>query len=176
MYWHIRDLWGPANLVTSIVAELYDTLPYLQDVHGIVCGPPMDACQGITWKACTRVRWALLDSSIVVMNCDHLWCLHESHMSCCQVLSLARLYIDLNLCDTLGYEWDLIVMFKCSNATSLCLLWELWGWCWLLCSQDMIIIKCWLSYLACLAYVANIFILINLTWLITYLKVIRGSC
>jgi hypothetical protein len=33
MYWRIRDLWGPANLVASTVTELDDTLPYLQDVH-----------------------------------------------------------------------------------------------------------------------------------------------
>jgi hypothetical protein len=32
MYWHIWDLWGPANLVASMVAELDDTLPYLTDV------------------------------------------------------------------------------------------------------------------------------------------------
>jgi hypothetical protein len=33
-----------------------------------------------------------------------------------------------------------------------------------------------LCYLAYLAHVANIFVLINLTWLITCLKVIRGRC
>jgi hypothetical protein len=37
----------------------------------------------------------------------------------------------------------------------------------------------WLSYHACLAYVANLLLLlllINLTWLITYLKVISSRC
>jgi hypothetical protein len=32
MYWRIRDLWGPANLVASLVAELDDTQPYLSGV------------------------------------------------------------------------------------------------------------------------------------------------
>jgi hypothetical protein len=32
-YWHIRDLWGPANLVTSCVTELDDTLPRLMGVQ-----------------------------------------------------------------------------------------------------------------------------------------------
>jgi hypothetical protein len=31
MYWCIRDLWGPTNLVASTVAELDDTPPYLTD-------------------------------------------------------------------------------------------------------------------------------------------------
>jgi hypothetical protein len=33
MYWCIQDLWGPANLVASMVIELDDTSPLLQDVH-----------------------------------------------------------------------------------------------------------------------------------------------
>jgi hypothetical protein len=32
MYYRIQDLWGPANLVTSSVAELDDNLPYLSGV------------------------------------------------------------------------------------------------------------------------------------------------
>jgi hypothetical protein len=32
MYWHIHDLWGPANLVASMVAELDDILPRFTDV------------------------------------------------------------------------------------------------------------------------------------------------
>jgi hypothetical protein len=31
MYWHIQDLWGPANLVATSITELNDTLPYLLD-------------------------------------------------------------------------------------------------------------------------------------------------
>jgi hypothetical protein len=33
MYWRIRDLWGPANLVASCVTEFDDTLPYLHCIH-----------------------------------------------------------------------------------------------------------------------------------------------
>jgi hypothetical protein len=33
MYWHIWDLWGPINLVASMIAELDDTPLYLTDVH-----------------------------------------------------------------------------------------------------------------------------------------------
>jgi hypothetical protein len=33
MYWHIWDLWSPANLVVSCVAESDDTLPYLMGLH-----------------------------------------------------------------------------------------------------------------------------------------------
>jgi hypothetical protein len=29
-----------------------------------------------------------------------------------------KVYIDLNLCDTLGYEWWLVATFKRSNSTS----------------------------------------------------------
>jgi hypothetical protein len=52
-------------------------LSYLQDVHGIVCGPPRDACRGITWKRCTRVTWARLDSLIIIANCCPTRGLHD---------------------------------------------------------------------------------------------------
>jgi hypothetical protein len=42
MYWRIQDLWGPANLVASIVAELDDTSLYFTNDIGIVFGPPTD--------------------------------------------------------------------------------------------------------------------------------------
>jgi hypothetical protein len=71
MYWRIHDLLGPTNLVASTVAELDNTPPYLSGDIGIVCGPSMDACQGIAWKTCTKVWWAWLDYLIVVVNCGH---------------------------------------------------------------------------------------------------------
>jgi hypothetical protein len=40
---------------------------------GVVCGPLTDAHQGITWKTCTRVRWAWLDSLIVIANYCQMW-------------------------------------------------------------------------------------------------------
>jgi hypothetical protein len=36
------DLWGPANLVASMVTELDDTPLYFVDDFGIVFGPPTD--------------------------------------------------------------------------------------------------------------------------------------
>jgi hypothetical protein len=33
MYWHIRDLWDPVNLVASTVAEFDDTLPRFTDIQ-----------------------------------------------------------------------------------------------------------------------------------------------
>jgi hypothetical protein len=42
VYWRIRDLWGPINLVALTVAELDDTPLYFTDDIGIVFGPPMD--------------------------------------------------------------------------------------------------------------------------------------
>jgi hypothetical protein len=51
----------------------------------------------------TRVSWARLDSLIVVVNYCHFWCIRGPHVSYCQVISLARLYIDSNLRVTLRY-------------------------------------------------------------------------
>jgi hypothetical protein len=105
--------WGLANLVASSVAELDDTRPYLMGVtrdsawatHGV-------SAEANTWKTCTRVRWARLDSFIVVMNCCHSWCLSGPRVSCCQVISLARLTIHSNLRDTLRNGWCLFTESK----------------------------------------------------------------
>jgi hypothetical protein len=83
-------LWGPTNLVALTVAELDDTPPYLTDVQWDSVGAPTDAHQGTAWKTCTRVRWAWLNSLIVVMNYGHSWCLRGSRVLCCQVISLVR--------------------------------------------------------------------------------------
>jgi hypothetical protein len=102
MYWRIHNLWGPTNLVASTIAELDDTLLYFSGDIGIVWRPPTDARWRITWKTGIRVRWAWLNSLIVIVNCDHSWCLCGSRVSCCQVIILQG-YIDSNLRDTLGY-------------------------------------------------------------------------
>jgi hypothetical protein len=93
---------GLANLVASSVVELDDTRPYLMGVtrdsawatHGV-------SAEANAWKTCTRVRWARLDSFIVVVNYCHSWCLSGPRVSCCHVISLARLTIHSNLRDTL---------------------------------------------------------------------------
>jgi hypothetical protein len=84
-----KGFMGSRKLRASMVTELDDTLQCLQDVHGIVCGPPTDARRGIRWKTCTGVRWTRLDSLIVIVNYCHTWCLRDSRVSCCQVVSLA---------------------------------------------------------------------------------------
>jgi hypothetical protein len=96
----------PANVVALTVAVLDNTLLYFTDDIGIVWGPPTDTQQGITWKTCTRVRWARLDSLIVTMNYGHSCCLHGSCVSCCQVIFLTRWLLirisvtPLDMCDT----------------------------------------------------------------------------
>jgi hypothetical protein len=65
----------------------------------------------------TRVRWARFDSLIVFMNCCHSWCLCGSRVSCCRSIFLAILYIDSNLCGTIGYGYGLFVVFKHRNST-----------------------------------------------------------
>jgi hypothetical protein len=40
MYWRIRDLWGPTNLVASTVTESDYTPLYFMDDIRIVFGPP----------------------------------------------------------------------------------------------------------------------------------------
>jgi hypothetical protein len=82
MYWRIRDLWGPTNLVASMVTELDDTPLYLMDDIGIVFGPSTDNPLRFRVEDDTRVRWAQLESLIVVMNCGHSWCLCDSRVSC----------------------------------------------------------------------------------------------
>jgi hypothetical protein len=150
MYWRIQDLWGPANLVASLVAELDDTPPYFTSDIGIVWGPPMDVCQGIAWKTCTRVRWARLNSLIVIVNYGHSWCLCGSCVSCCQVVTLQG-YIDSNLYDTLGYGWCLLAAVISYNCKLHDVHMRIMLMMWLLGSQRNDNKICWLSYLACLA-------------------------
>jgi hypothetical protein len=52
IYWSIWDLWGPANLVASLVTELDDTLPRFtndrRDSVRATHGLPVEV---FTWKA-----------------------------------------------------------------------------------------------------------------------------
>jgi hypothetical protein len=128
--------------------------------NGIAWGPPTDAHQGIARKTCTRVWWARLDSLIVVMNCGHSWCLRGSCVSCCQVISLARcilILISMTPSD-MGQAYSL-----CSNIVmELHYCWyENYGWCWLLCSQVMLLIKVEWSYLCMTSIGCKLIMLIN---------------
>jgi hypothetical protein len=62
----------PTNLLASTVTELDDTLQYLMgDTRDSACAVHGESTEAYAWKTCTRVRWAWLDSLIVVMNCCH---------------------------------------------------------------------------------------------------------
>jgi hypothetical protein len=100
--------YGPTNLLASWVTELDDNLPYLMGVKRDSAWATND----VSVEAYTRVRWAWLHSLIVVMNCCHSWCLRGPRVSCCQVISLVRLAIDLNFCDTLENGWYLFTESK----------------------------------------------------------------
>jgi hypothetical protein len=49
MYWHIRDLWGPINLVALCVTELDDTLPRFMGVQWV----SVQATHGVSGEAYT---------------------------------------------------------------------------------------------------------------------------
>jgi hypothetical protein len=55
---------------------------------------------GIAWKTCTRVRWAQLNSLVIVVNYYHSWCL-RTHVCCVVRFIPHKVYIDSNLHDTL---------------------------------------------------------------------------
>jgi hypothetical protein len=100
VYWRIRDLWGPTNLVALTVAKLDDTPLYFIMTLGTV-GPAQlfDS---------HHERWPLVLPS---------W------LTCVMLLGwyLTRLYyIDSNLRDTLGYGWGLFTVFKRRSAISPC--------------------------------------------------------
>jgi hypothetical protein len=115
--------WGPTNLLASTVIELDDTLPYLMgDTRDSAWATHGVSAEAYVWKTCTRVRWARFDSLIVVVNCCHSWCLRGPRVSCCRVISLAKLTIDSNIHDTLGNEWCLFAAPKRSNSSFIILL------------------------------------------------------
>jgi hypothetical protein len=146
MYLHIRDLWGPTNLVVSMVTELDDTLPCFTDV-----------------------QW------------DSVWATH----GCPSRLSHGRRHLgEVGLGPN-----SLIVTVTPSNmgegcslspnvevGTILLVCWDYWMmlttlWSWHI--VNSIITR---ATFAWLALVANLFLPINSTWLITCLKVISNSC
>jgi hypothetical protein len=91
------------NLVASTVTELDDTPLYFTNDIVIVFGPPTDYPTRFLREDDTRVRWARLDSVIVIVKGSHLCCLRSSRVSCCQVIFSLKVTIDLDLRDTLRY-------------------------------------------------------------------------
>jgi hypothetical protein len=116
-------LWDPSNLLASTVVELDDTLPYLMDdTQGSAWATHGVSAEAYAWKTCTRVRWARLDSLIVIVNCCHSWCLCGPRVSCCQVITLARFKLaqvstipsDIgNTCPLQSFHWiiNFIIMW-----------------------------------------------------------------
>jgi hypothetical protein len=106
MYWRIRDLWGPTNLVASTVAESDDNLPRFMDVQwDSVRATHELPIKVFTWKTALgqgRTRSRLFDShheSCPFVLPPWLTCAMLSGYFPCKV------YIDSNLHDTLGYRW-----------------------------------------------------------------------
>jgi hypothetical protein len=172
MYWRIHDLWGSANLVASTVTELDDILPRLMDTNW----DSVWATHGCPSRlSCGRLSLGRgrtqPDSLIVIVEGGHSWCPRGSRVSCCQVIFLARCIL-IQISMTPSYMGEACSL--CSNVVmELHYCWyENYGWCWQLCSQGMIIINYYLCYFCMLNICCKLFMVINLTWLITYLKVI----
>jgi hypothetical protein len=142
MYWCIRDLWGPTNLVPSTVGELDDTLPHFTDVqwdsvwatHGL----PIEV---FMWKMALgrgsprswlfdshRERWPLM---------VHSW------LACVMLLGYFPCTgtIDSNVHNTLGYGWSLLAASKRRDGNNIIGVLSLLGWCWLLCSDGMLLFQ-----------------------------------
>jgi hypothetical protein len=89
MYWHIRVIRSPANLVVSMVAELDDTLPrFMNDRRDTVRATHGLPIEVFTWKTTLGRGRARSNYVIVIAKGDHLCCLRGSRVSC-QVISLA---------------------------------------------------------------------------------------
>jgi hypothetical protein len=147
MYWRIRELWGPANLVASTVAKLDDSLPRLMDVHWDSVWAT-HGCLSMLSRGRHALGWGRTrpDSLIVIVKSGLSWRLHGSRVSCCQVISLTRCIL-IRISTTpldMGEACSL-----CSNVVmELHYCWyENYGWCWLLCSQGVLIINYYMCYL-----------------------------
>jgi hypothetical protein len=139
MYWHIWDIWNPANLVASTVTELDDILPRFMDdrrdsvwaTHGL----PVEV---FTWKM--TLGWGRTWSRLFDSHCER-WPLMLPSWLMCVMLSgyfPCKVTIDSNLHDTLRYGWNLFSEFK-RRGWERCFGWyEFIRWCWLLCSNGML--------------------------------------
>jgi hypothetical protein len=77
MYLCIWDLWSPANIVALTVTKFNDILPYLYDVHQDSVWATHGFPSRYRVEECSRVRWAWVNSLIVVMNYGHSCGLHD---------------------------------------------------------------------------------------------------
>jgi hypothetical protein len=120
VYWCIWDLWDPANILVLTIAELDDTPLYFTGDIRIVWRSPTDVQRGIAWKTCTRVRWARLDSLIVIVKRGRSCFLRGSRVSSCHVISLVRwLLIRISVTPSNMGEVCSLLSF-CRSVISLC--------------------------------------------------------
>jgi hypothetical protein len=141
MYWHIQDLWGPANLVALTVVELDDTPPYLT---GVQCDSV-----GATHGCSLRYRVEDLHLGEVgttwLFDSHHeLWLLAVSlWLSSVMLLGFTHAWLYTNQISVTPSEMGdgLLAMFKRRNFNFIMLWWELYGWWWLLCSHGLMIIN-----------------------------------
>jgi hypothetical protein len=106
IYWHIRDLWGPVNLVALTIAALNVTLPSFTDVHW----DSVRVTHRLLVEVFTRkmtLGWGRTrpDSLIVIVKGGHLYCLCGSRVSCLSGYFPCKVYIDSKLHDTFEYVW-----------------------------------------------------------------------
>jgi hypothetical protein len=120
VYWHIRDLWGPANLVASTVAELDDTPLYFTDDIGIVFGPPTD--YPVRFSRGRRHWGTVGPTRLFDSQCERWSLVIPMWFTCVMLLGYfpCKVTIDSNLRDTLGYEWGLFAVYKRSSAIPIC--------------------------------------------------------
>jgi hypothetical protein len=91
MYWCIRAIWNPAKLVASTVVEFDDTLPcFTDDRRDSVRVTHQLPGEVFVWKTALGRGRTRPDSLIVIVKGGHSCCLHGSHVSCYQVIFLAR--------------------------------------------------------------------------------------
>jgi hypothetical protein len=144
MYWRIRDLWGPANLVASTVTELDNTLPCFADVqwnsvqatHGV----PIEVFEWKTTLGWDRTQSRLFDSH------RQRWPLAVPSWLMCVMLSgyfsHARwplIWISATPSDMGDIMVVLSLLGWCRDGNDIMVVLSLLGWCWLLCSHGILL-------------------------------------
>jgi hypothetical protein len=162
---HTRFM-GPRKLSNLTVVELDNNLPHFMGVHWdsvqVTHRLPIEV---FTWK--TALGWGRIrpDSLIVNANGGHSWYLCGSRVSCCQVIFLTMwLLIRISMTpsgmgDACSLCTNVEVLFHHVHMRFMIML----NYDYLVVENDNIK-NGWLNYHACLAYVANLLLLlINLT-------------
>jgi hypothetical protein len=145
-YWRIWDLWAPANLVPSTVAELDDTLPHFTDVQwDSVRATHRLPIKVFAWKMV--LGWGRTRSWLFDSHHERWLIVLPSWLTCAVLLGYfhCKVYIDSNLHDTLGYGWGLLVESKRRSWN------DIIGVLKLLDDVDYFVVMayCWFNYYLC---------------------------